>query len=83
MKRQTFLSIAKNYSQRKGTDRITEMKSNLGTLSFLLCFVLTITNFRETGCITGQLPSGKRNTVTFHVGFFFLKTGFKLKYYIL
>ena len=63
----TRLGGVTRLSQREShrTDRI-KMKSNLGTLSFLLCFVLTITNFRETECIFGPLPSAKRNTVTFH-----------------
>ena len=62
------------------------MKSNLGTLSFLLCVVLTITNLRETECFTGPIASGKRNTVTFHNRkfvcflFFFTNIGFNLKY---
>ena len=73
---------SKKLFPKKGhrTDRI-KMKSNLGTLSFLLCVVLTVTNLRETECFTGGLKPGKRNTVTFHDRRFFLTNmGFNLKY---
>ena len=68
--------------KRHGTDRI-KMKSNLGSLSFLLCVVLTVTNLREAECFIGSNKSGKRNTVTFHdrkCFFFFTNIGFNLKY---
>ena len=61
--------------KRHGTDRI-KMKSNLGSLSSLLCVVLTVTNLREAECFTSIIEPGKRNTVTFHdrkCFFFFLQ----------